>query len=65
VRSGLETKEFTVKTVAKQQPKIQVQESQARPTISLASVMTTGPDTASFGGWGPKVSAGNFLKNWN
>ncbi|HET9096546.1 MAG TPA: hypothetical protein VFN37_07785 [Candidatus Baltobacteraceae bacterium] len=54
-----------MKTAAKQQAKIQVEESQARPTISLARVMTTGPDTSAFSGWGPKVSAGNILKNWN
>jgi hypothetical protein len=54
-----------VKTAAKQQKKIQVQESQARPTISLARVITTVPDTAAFSGWGPKVSAGNILKTWN
>jgi hypothetical protein len=66
VRSGFKTKEFTVKTAAKQQQTIQTQEEpQARPTISLARVMTTGPDTSAFSGWGPKVSAGNFLKNWN
>jgi hypothetical protein len=55
----------TVKPAAKQPAKIQVEESQARPTISLARVMTTGPDTSAFSGWGPKVSAGNILKNWN
>lgn len=55
----------TVKAAGKQQTKIQVEESQARPTISLERVMTTGPDTAAFSGWGPKVIAGNILKNWN
>jgi hypothetical protein len=54
-----------VNTAAKQQQKIQVEESQARPTISLARVITTAPDTAAFSGWGPKVSAGNILKTWN
>jgi hypothetical protein len=57
-------KEFIVKPAAKQQAKIQEQ-PQARPTISLARVITTAPDTSAFGGWGPKVSAGNLLKNWN
>jgi hypothetical protein len=57
-------KEFIVKSAAKQQAKTQEQ-SQARPTISLARVMTTGPDTSAFSGWGPKVSVGNLLKNWN
>jgi hypothetical protein len=57
-------KEFTVKPAAKQQAKLQ-EEPQARPTISLARVVTTGPDTTAFAGWGPKVSAGNLLKNWN
>jgi|GEM_PF-4028992 len=38
----------------------------ARPTITLQSVMVTVPDSASFSGWGPKVSGiGNVLKNWN
>lgn len=42
------------------------QNSDARPTITLASVVSNGPNTASFGGWGPKVSGvGNLLKNWN
>jgi hypothetical protein len=54
-----------VKTAAKQQEKNKVQESQARPTISLARVITTVPDTTAFSGWGPKVSAGNILKTWN
>jgi len=54
-----------VKSAAKQQAAIKVEESQARPTISLARVLTTGPDTAAFSGWGPKVSAGNMLKHWN
>ena len=58
------TKEFIVKSAAKQQAKVQ-EEPQARPTISLARVITTATDTSTFGGWGPKVSAGNLLKNWN
>jgi hypothetical protein len=42
------------------------QNETARPTISLQSVLVTAPDTASFSGWGPKVSGiGNLLKNWN
>jgi hypothetical protein len=37
-----------------------------RPTITLQNVMVTVPSTASFSGWGPKVSGvGNVLKNWN
>jgi hypothetical protein len=44
---------------------VQQKETQARPTISIAQVITTGPDTAAFSGWGPKVTAGNLLKNWN
>jgi hypothetical protein len=56
---------ITVNTAAKQQQKNKVEQSQARPTISLARVITTGPDTASFSGWGPKVIAGNILKTWN
>jgi hypothetical protein len=58
-------RKLTVKTAAKQQQKNQVEQSQARPTISLARVITTGPDTASFRGWGPKVIAGNILKTWH
>jgi hypothetical protein len=53
-----------VKPAAKQQAKLQ-ENPQARPTISLARVITVGPDTSAFGGWGPKVSSGNLLKNWN
>jgi hypothetical protein len=53
-----------VKSAAKQQAKIQ-EEQQARPTISLARVITTAADTSTFSGWGPKVNAGNILKNWN
>lgn len=60
----LTNKGFIVKTAAKQQAKLQ-EKPQARPTISLTRVMTVGPDTSAFGGWGPKVSAGNLLKNWN
>jgi hypothetical protein len=44
---------------------VQSKEAQARPTISIAQVITTGPDTSSFSGWGPKVTPGNLLKNWN
>lgn len=54
-----------MKTAVKQQEDRQQQEPQARPTISLARIMTAGPDTAAFSGWGPKVIAGNMLKNWN
>jgi hypothetical protein len=40
--------------------------TEARPTISLQSVIVSGPDTSTFGGWGPKVNGlGNFLKTWN
>jgi hypothetical protein len=53
-----------VKSAAKQQAKIQ-EEPQARPTISLSRVITTAADTSTFSGWGPKVNAGNLLKNWN
>lgn len=37
----------------------------ARPTITLQSVFVTGPDTAAFSGWGPKVTGMGVLKNWN
>jgi hypothetical protein len=57
-------KGIIVKSAAKQQAKTQ-EKPQARPTISLARVITVGADTSTFGGWGPKVSAGNLLKNWN
>jgi hypothetical protein len=48
-------------------PKTQAHKADlARPTITLQSVMTNGPDTAAFGGWGPRVTGlGNTLKNWN
>jgi hypothetical protein len=53
-----------VKSAATTQAKNQ--DSDARPTITLASVVLNGPNTASFAGWGPKVSGvGNLLKNWN
>jgi hypothetical protein len=55
----------TVKPAAKTQA-TKNQNSDARPTITLASVVSNGPNTASFSGWGPKVSGvGNVLKNWN
>lgn len=51
----------------KAQAKPQNQKTEAaRPTITLQSVLVTGPDTAAFGGWGPKVTGiGTILKNWN
>jgi hypothetical protein len=55
-----------VKRAANTQAKNQTQTTDARPTITLASVMLNGPNTSSFSGWGPKVSGvGNVLKNWN
>lgn len=56
-----------MKPAAKAQAKPKAQNTEtARPTISLQSVMVTGPDTAAFSGWGPKVTGlGNVLKNWN
>ncbi|HEY9179643.1 MAG TPA: hypothetical protein VIO32_02925 [Candidatus Baltobacteraceae bacterium] len=53
-----------MKTAAKQQAQLQ-EKPQARPTISLTRVVSVGPDTSAFSGWGPKVTAGNILKNWN
>jgi hypothetical protein len=37
----------------------------ARPTISLRDVTVVTGGDGSFSGWGPKVSNGNLLKNWN
>ncbi len=56
-----------MKPAAKAQAKPQTAQTEtARPTISLQSVMVTGPNTSAFSGWGPKVSGvGNVLKNWN
>jgi len=56
-----------MKPAANAQAKAQAQEAEtARPTITLQSVMVTGPDTSAFGGWGPRViGIGNILKNWN
>lgn len=55
-----------MKPAAKPQANTQVQDAEARPTITLQSVVSNGPNTASFGGWGPKVSGvGTILKNWN
>lgn len=62
-----ETKDYTVKPAATSQattPKAKTET--ARPTISLQSVIVTGPDTSAFSGWGPKVAGiGSMLKNWN
>ena len=54
-----------MKRAAKPHAKPQTKEAEAtRPTIALQSVIAT--DTASFSGWGPKVTGlGNVLKNWN
>ena len=51
----------------KAQANLQTEKTEAaRPTITLQSVLVTGPDTASFGGWGPKVTGiGTILKSWN
>ena len=74
VKYGLERGSFlakkqritTVKAAVKPQAKPQVQPTEARPTITLERVMSNGPDTSSFGGWGPKVTGlGSMLKNWN
>jgi hypothetical protein len=55
-----------VKPAAKTQAKTQKSSTEARPTITLQSVIVTGPDTAAFSGWGPKVAgAGSILKSWN
>jgi len=56
-----------MKPAAKAQAKPQAPDTEtARPTISLQSVMVTGPNTAAFSGWGPNVSGvGTILKNWN
>jgi hypothetical protein len=52
-----------VKSAAKTQA---TEKTEARPTITLASVVLNGPNTSAFSGWGPKVSGvGNILKNWN
>lgn len=67
MRSALKQQRITtVKSAAKSQATNQVQTTDARPTITLASVVLNGPNTSSFSGWGPKVSGvGNLLKNWN
>jgi hypothetical protein len=56
-----------MKPAAKAQANTQAPPTETpRPTITLQSVMVTGPDTAAFSGWGPKVTGvGNILKNWN
>lgn len=55
-----------MKAAAKPQAKPQPQNAEARPTITLDRVIASGPDTASFGGWGPKVAGfGQILKSWN
>ncbi len=60
-------KDSIVKTARKAQAPITTQtDADTRPTITIARVMSNTPDTASFSGWGPKVSGvGNLLKNWN
>jgi hypothetical protein len=66
VRSSPKQRIFTVKTAANSQANTKNQEIESRPTITLSRVISNGPDTASFSGWGPKVSGvGNLLKNWN
>jgi hypothetical protein len=63
---SLQQRITTVKPAAKAQANTQVQTPDARPTITLQSVVLNTPNSASFGGWGPKVSGvGNILKNWN
>ncbi|HEV3152433.1 MAG TPA: hypothetical protein VGZ02_01365 [Candidatus Baltobacteraceae bacterium] len=55
-----------MKPAANAKANVQTQESDLRPTITIARVMLNGPDTTAFSGWGPKVSGvGNILKNWN
>ena len=59
-------KDSIVKPAAKTQANSETENTDSRPTISIARIMLNGPDTASFSGWGPKVSGvGNLLKNWN
>lgn len=55
-----------MKAAAKAQANPQTNQDAVRPTITLQSVMVTGPDTASFSGWGPKVTGvSSILKRWN
>jgi hypothetical protein len=59
-------KDYVVKPAARLRAKKELQKIESRPTITLSHVISNGPDTASFSGWGPKVSGvGNLLKNWN
>ena len=56
-------KDNTVSTTAK---KNALPDQDAKPTISLANVISIAPSTGSFGGWGPKVGgSSNLLKTWN
>jgi hypothetical protein len=55
-----------VKPAAKPQATTKESSAEARPTITLQNVIVTGPDTAAFSGWGPRVAGmGAMLKSWN
>lgn len=63
---SLQQRITTVKAAAKPQANVKAQDAEARPTITLQSVVLNGPNTASFSGWGPNVTGvGTILKNWN
>ena len=56
-------KDTTVSTVVKTD---ESKTQEARPTISLARVISNVPATGSFSGWGPVVGgSADLTKNWN